>query len=322
MVNFNDVFAVVQRFDEVLANSEDATIKIIVEALAKSYADLETSLRRSHDKYLQSAQPNLTGIQRSALLIQEVEQLLNLVPAEILAQLEPEVTQLINQAAQNGSELASQLVGMIAAPSEIILPSTVPVEALKSAAADAMSWLTGVGAEFKITAKGIIAQGIIQNKGINWSIGVLRKTLGVSKRNAESIARTATLQATDQATREAYAANSIEYAQRVSAEDERVCGLCAIRAGNIYRLEDAFGILHVRCRCYLMPVKAEWIADNLVDLNWVREHHRVTTAIANTPLNYGLSQFERSRGLSNPASPVWTPEGGFVDEDFRLASGQ
>ncbi|MBD0266419.1 MAG: minor capsid protein, partial [Tolypothrix sp. T3-bin4] len=279
MVNYNDVFAVVQRFDQALATSEDATIKIIVEALAKSYANLETDLRRLHDKYLESAQPNLTGLQRSALLIQEVEQLLNLVPPEILTQLEPEMRQLIDQAAQNGSELANQLVGMIN-PSEIILPSTVPVEALKSAAADAMSWLTGVGAEFKITAKTIIAQGITQNKGINWTAGVLRKTLGISKRNAESIARTATLQATDAATREAYAINSIEYAQRVSAEDERVCGLCAVRAGNIYRLEDAFAIVHIRCRCYLMPVKAEWIADNLVDLTWIREHHRTTVAIA------------------------------------------
>ncbi|MHC5755940.1 MAG: minor capsid protein [Nostoc sp.] len=264
----NDAFNVVRRFDSILQTSEDSTIKQIFQALATSYAQLEDNLRRSHDRFTSVGQPNLTGLQRSALLLQEVEQLLNLLPPSTAATLETEVTQLINQAAQNGSSMARELVQAIA-PDSIILPSTVPVEALKSAVSDAMTWLTGTGAEFKAAARQVIAQGLIQNKGIAWTTGILRRNLGVSKRNAESIARTATLQATDQATREAYEANAIGYTQRVSAEDERVCGFCALRCGNIYRLEEAFAILHVRCRCYLMPVKTEWIASGLVDLEWM-----------------------------------------------------
>lgn len=316
-----DAFNVVRRFDGILRSAEESTIKQIFQALATSYAQLEDSLRRSHDKFTSVAQPNLTGLQRSALLIQEVEQLLNLVPPATAATLETEVRQLVNLATQNGSSLARELVAAIA-PDTIILPTTIPVEALKSAVNDTMSWLTGTGIEFKTAAKQIIAQGLIQNKGVAWTAGVLRRNLGISKSHAESIARTATLQATDQATREGYETNGIGYAQRVSAEDERVCGFCALRCGNIYRLEDAFAILHVRCRCYLMPVKAEWIGAGLVDLEWMRQHHVTTAAIAYTPLNPGLVQFERLRGLSRPVTPLWTPGGGFQDEEFeRMASG-
>ncbi|MEH2102546.1 MAG: minor capsid protein [Nostoc sp.] len=316
----NDAFDVVRRFDSILQTSEESIIKQIFQALATSYAQLEDSLRRSHDRFSSTAQPNLTGLQRSALLLQEVEQLLNLLPPTTAATLETEVTQLINQAAQNGSSMARELVATIA-PDTIILPSTVPVEALKSAVSDAMTWLTGTGTEFKTAAKQVIAQGLIQNKGTVWTMGVLRRNLGISKRNAESIARTATLQATDQTTRECYETNSIGYVQRVSAEDERVCGFCALRCGNIYRLNEAFAILHVRCRCYLMPVKPEWIASGLVDLEWMRSHHATTAAIAQTPLNPGLVQFERARGLTRPATPVWTPNGGFQDADFARAAG-
>jgi SPP1 gp7 family putative phage head morphogenesis protein len=317
----NDAFNVVRRFDGILRTAESGTIKQIFQALATSYAQLEDSLRRSHSKFSLTAQPNLTGLQRSALLIQEVEQLLNLVPPATAATLEIEVRQLINDATQNGSSLARELIGAIA-PDAMILPSTIPVEALKSAVEDTMLWLTGTGAEFKTAAKQVIAQGLIQNKGIAWTAGVLRRNLGVSKSNAESIARTATLQATDQATRVGYETNNIGYVQRVSAEDERVCGFCALRCGNIYRLEDAFAILHVRCRCYLMPVKPEWLSLGLVDLDWMRSHHATTAAIASTPLNPGLVQFERLRGFSRPAIPLWTPGGGFQDEEFeRMANG-
>ncbi len=150
---------------------------------------------------------------------------------------------------------------------------------------------------------------------------MLRRNLGVSKRNAESIARTATLQATDQATRVAYETNAINYCQRVSTEDNRVCGFCTLRCGNIYPLNGAIAIIHVRCRCYLILIKAEWIADGLIDLAWMRSHHDQTVAIANSSLNAGLDQFERSRGLTRPATPVWTPDGGFQNADFARAAG-
>jgi hypothetical protein len=88
-----------------------------------------------------------------------------------------------------------------------------------------------------------------------------------------------------------------------------------------YPLNEAIAIIHVRCRCYLIPIKAEWIADGLIDLAWMRSHHDQTVAIANSPLNSGLAQFERSRGLTRPATPVWTPNGGFQDADFARAAG-
>ncbi|MEH2102530.1 MAG: hypothetical protein V7K76_22820 [Nostoc sp.] len=57
------------------------------------------------------------------------------------------------------------------------------------------------------------------------------------------------------------------------------------------------------------------------DCRRVRSHHDETVAIANSPLNAGLAQFERSRGLVRPATPVWTPNGGFQNADFARVAG-
>ncbi|MEH2103464.1 MAG: hypothetical protein V7K76_27745 [Nostoc sp.] len=87
----SDVFGVISRFDAILQTAEESAIKQIFQALGTSYANLENSLRRSHDKYVAAAQPNLTGLQRSALLLQEIEDLLNLIPPGVAATLEPGV---------------------------------------------------------------------------------------------------------------------------------------------------------------------------------------------------------------------------------------
>jgi hypothetical protein len=57
-----------------------------------------------------------------------------------------------------------------------------------------------------------------------------------------------------------------------------------------YPLNGAIAIIHVRCRCYLIPIKAEWIADGLIDLGWMRSHHDETVAIA-----CGVRVHERSQ---------------------------
>ncbi len=73
----------------------------------------------------------------------------------------------------------------------------------------------------------------------------------------------------------------------------------------------------------LLTQLANHLPPNLkeIDLAWMRSHHDETVAIANSPLNPGLAQFERSRGLTRPAIPVWTPDSGFQNADFARAAG-
>jgi SPP1 gp7 family putative phage head morphogenesis protein len=316
MSSLINAFNLILRFNDILRNEETATIKIIAEALAKSYVNLDRELRRSYHKYNQL---DLTSVQRATLLNSEIESMLNLLPKPVIDSLEQPVVNLIQLATNNSNSLAQSLIRTLN-PESIIIPSTVPIEAVKNSANNAMLWLSGTNTEFKITAKKVIAQGLAQNKGVAWTTSVLRQNLGISQKNAETIIRTATLQATDESTKEVYESNNIGYAQRVSAEDKNVCGICSLRAGNIYKLNETSGILHNRCRCYLMPILPEWIKTGLVDLEWTIQHHEQTLAIASSPPNYGIAQFERQLGFPSPPQPVWTPRGGFLDEEFANRS--
>lgn len=73
----DDPFEIVRRFDVILQRAEDTTIEVVIKSLATSYLKLEENLRRSHSKYLVDSLPSLTGMQRSALLLQEIKDLLN-----------------------------------------------------------------------------------------------------------------------------------------------------------------------------------------------------------------------------------------------------
>lgn len=315
----DDPFEIVRRFDVILQRAEDTTIEAVIKSLATSYLKLEENLRRSHSKYLVDSLPSLSGIQRSALLLQEIKDLLNLMPPEIQGLLDTSTRTLLETAFQNGNALANSLLTNFDESVQIFLP-TVPIEAVEFAANNTMTWLTGATSAFRATASSVVQQGLIQNRRVEWTAGVLRRTLGITKRDATSTIRTASLQATDAATRQAYELNSIDYVQRVATVDERVCGYCAQRAGNIYRLEDSVATLHLNCRCYLMPVKPEWFAAGLDDLEWARSHSRKVKASSRTLLNSGLSQFEKTSGLLEPPAPLWTEEGGFLDERFLSKS--
>jgi hypothetical protein len=42
----------------------------------------------------------------------------------------------------------------------------------------------------------------------------------------------------------------------------RISKTLDLDAEKNFPLNEAIAIIHVRCRCYLIPIKAEWIADH------------------------------------------------------------
>lgn len=315
----NDPFKIGDRFDALLQRAENETIETIYKVLAASYQKLEAEIRSKYQKYTAENLPSLTELQRSSLLLQEVKKLLDLIPEHLQETLDNNIRQLLNTAYENGGALAQALIENINPNFSVLLP-TIPIEALEHAATNAMNWLQGASSAFRATASSVIQQGLVQNRGVNWTAAILRRTLGITQKEAEGITRTATLQATDTATRQTYEANGIDYVSRVATADDRVCGYCAQRAGSIYRRSDTVATLHLRCRCYLMPIKPEWIKSGLVDLSWETSHYNACIADCSTPSNSGVTQFEKAAGLSQSPSPLWTPAQGFLNEDFERST--
>ena len=108
----------------------------------------------------------------------------------------------------------------------------------------------------------------------------MRSRLSVTKARAETIVRTESLRAYNDASDKYYAAQGIDQVMYYATADDRSCDICAPRAGKIYRRQDIRVPLHPRCRCYLAP----WDADLAnIDPNYAesRERHsrEVTKAL-------------------------------------------
>src|SRR5690606_27536248 len=108
------------------------------------------------------------------------------------------------------------------------------------------------------------------------------------------------------ARRETYRENGVEYVQRMATMDSRVCGYCAYRAGNVYRIDEAPAALHPNDRCYNAPWRPEWAEMGLADEEWFSNHKEASLARTQDRAHTGAAPFERASGIE-PPQPVWSP---------------
>lgn len=60
---------------------------------------------------------------------------------------------------------------------------------------------------------------------------------------------------TDAATKKAYEDSGISEVIWVTADDDRTCGICESREGEIYPIDDVPPKPHIGCRCYILPYR-------------------------------------------------------------------
>jgi SPP1 gp7 family putative phage head morphogenesis protein len=188
--------------------------------------------------------------------------------------------------------------------------SLVPQEAVLAAASNSYARLVQHGAVAAQKMSDHIVSGIATGSSWRKVATAIKRETGITRRHAETIVRTESVQAHDEGHRAAYADQGIEYVQRLATLDTRVCGYCAARAGNVYRLEDAPATLHPNDRCRNIPWKPEWQQAGLTDDEWTRKHKAgVIQKLedAGGKPHRGLAPFEKAAGLKEPPKPVWTP---------------
>jgi SPP1 gp7 family putative phage head morphogenesis protein len=300
----------IERYNTILSSAEDEALAIINRALASSYLKLERELRSKYPTLV--ANGSLSAIQRKLLLMAEIKDLLNLVSQSTDYQAQFE--ELLILANQEGQNLARELISVLGEGTIYQISAEIPLEAVRVAAEEQMRYLRRYGEDFAMRATEVVTQGLIQGWGVKRVEGILVQQLGLGKVRAEAIARTATLSAFNGATQEHYRVNQIELFQWVATADDRTCPVCVARSGNIYRLEATRPPAHVRCRCYQMPVQRKWFDNGRIKEAWIRDFHQkgldALIAAGKKP-NYGIAPFEKSNGLTEPPTPVWTPAKGF-----------
>lgn len=294
--------AILTAFDHDLRRLERNAIARLDSALRLAAKRLEAELRISYLAALQDATGSaLLREARARILLEQVRGALDLTTG---ADANSVFAQLVGDSFDLGARNAVDALGVYQA-SVVGLSSNARLN-VAARATQTSRRLAHHGEAFALQAEELIIDGVVRGRSWSKTASELRHAVGTTRHHAESIVRTESVTASDAARREAYRENDVEYVQRMATADNRVCGYCAARAGNVYRLEDAPAALHPNDRCYNAPWRQEWQELGLTDDEWFREHRRETIERSGKEPNYGPAPFERAAGVT-PPEPVWVP---------------
>ena len=297
---------IVERYDKALERAEDATIRRINRALEGAYRELERDTLNAYRRHSQKT--DLSPNERRLLIMDEISSYRTLLNPSEQQQIEADFQNLLRGSYQDGLTMADDLSRAIANES-LRAFSTVPLEAIRQQAQNSAARLYRHTAEMQDRISGLVEINLATGRGPRPLAAQLREQLGIVKGRAESIARTETLSALNDAAQARYKRSGIEFVQWVASKG-RVCPFCVARHGNVYEVGRITIPGHPMCRCILVPYKKEWADDGLIDeqlftkgfTERVEQLQRETGKFPNS----GVTPFERAAGLTSPPQPVWT----------------
>ena len=243
-----------EQYNREIAGIERQAIDRINSSLDDSYKALEAKLR---DKYQDYQALSLLPNQQRAVILSDLGELLKVIDPAFEGQLEDLLTRSVAQ----GGEVAQGMVEALAPDSFARQFNSVPLGAVRVASTQSYQLMLRHGVEFADRSTALIQQSLIQGWGTQKLARELRNELGILKFRAETIARTETIRALNQAALSRYDRTGIEFVQ-VVAVGKNSCPLCLGRNGSVYRRpEPRIFPFHPRCRCYVMPYDRSWDSD-------------------------------------------------------------
>lgn len=287
--------------DRALAGMERTAIGRLTTALRASERALERELRHLYDAGLVDVRGATATFReaRARALLAQVRTSLDITrdPGNNSVMLA-----LVRDSYAAGMDNAISMLSAMQAQT-VFASASVPIEAAVQAA-NASARLAHHGQAFALKAEQLVIDGIIRGRGWGATARELRRETGVTASKARQIVRTESITASHAARTAAFERDGIEIATWVATMDDRVCGYCAARSGNIYKIHDIIIPAHPGCRCVATPIRPEWVEAGIVDLEWNEEHHRETLERMEDKERRGPSPFERALGWENPPEPV------------------
>ena len=272
----------IEEYNAALKNQEQQTIDIVNKSLDRAFNRL---LRRT---YSQIRSGQFQTAERNARVLELIPPLLPDRSDGYLVAFQ----RLLSRSTSFGLDLAAQLSSSVT-NSQIAV--TVPVEAVTAAARQARGYLEKHGRTFSTTSAEVIAQGIAEGRSNDLITQDLKRKLRLTKVRAETIVRTESLRAHNEASRNYYAQNGIDLVMYFATSDDRTCPVCSSQAGNVFKRNAVTVPRHPRCRCYLAPY-----SDDVFDIDpqydRMRKEHRAEVLryarSKGVDLSYGPASFE------------------------------
>ncbi len=305
-----DALQLMERYDQAIAGLESATVDRLHSAMDRAYRDLERELRTTYPAI--ASNQTLLASQRKVLLLEQLGEALQVVRPDQAKYYQQSLQAALQTANQTGRTMADELAAAVQPNVGVAELSTIPIEAAALQARDGWERLRRHSEDFRGRAGAIVEQGLIQGWGPAKVADLLRSELAVTKSKAESIARTETLSALNDAAQQRYQQNGIEGVQVICTIGD-VCKFCVARNTQVYPVGKIRVPFHVRCRCILLPWKPGWQEKGLTDDAFIKEYQdqrlKDLDKLGGKP-DRGLTPFEKAAGLTEPPKPLWTIAGG------------
>lgn len=295
--------------DKALSALDEKTLARLRAILQKSYSNLEREIQKKWGKVLDdsSGQSRSFAEARARVLAQQLGETLNVLDSPMLSTLMSDhVEKLV---AYETSAASAIVVAFSPADAKNF---RIPIEKITNIVRNIGARLKRHSDDFRTAAENVLVNGAVNGHGFKKMARALKEAVGTTFRRAETVVRTESMNASDEVRRERYKASKIEYVQRIATQDKKVCGFCAARAGNVYKIDEAPQSLHPNDRCYNAPWKKEWQELGLISTDWVKKHADDARERSEDSLHYGVAPFEKYAGMKEPPQPIWTPYKGYT----------
>lgn len=286
--------ALIRRFDRRLSDIERVAIDDLSMALVRSATRLEQELRRIVGQAQREGESESTAWReaRARSLLLQVRGMLEITRG---AEVEATIRQLEESSLRAGMDNAMEVLSLYGR--QTVGASAVVRDDVAIRAVNAYGRLLQHGEEFARQAQQTVIDGVVRGVGWGETARVLREETGYTLAKAEQIVRTESVAASHAARVATYAEAGVSLGQWFATMDSRVCGYCAARAGNIYKLTEMHIPAHPNCRCFAAPYEQIWDDLGLVDHEWLKEHHDESVRRSDDVQRTGPSPFERAAGM-------------------------
>jgi len=114
-------------------------------------------------------------------------------------------------------------------------------------ATQASARLAHHGTDFALKVEELVIDGIVRGRGWSRTAGAVRREVGVTRWKAEQLVRTESVNASHASRSDTYRSNGVSQVVWLATADEVVCGYCAHRSGNHYKVDDVIIPAHPNC---------------------------------------------------------------------------
>lgn len=243
----------------------------------------------------------LTPFQKRAVLMGELRGQSQLINPGLEAEYLDLFEQLIRAETTGGQRLAQELT-----EGRAPAISTVAIAAL---AAEAVRRLYSHNARFQSKLSALAEFGFSRRQGARATLTEIRKGTGELKTRTSTLVLTEAAAAFGGGAIATYQAAGVPLLTFYTRGDDRVCGYCSPRHGQVYRLGEITFPLHGRCRCFPVGMMESDLRDPRFQI-WARVSSEGTMAEllrAGKNAANNVAPFERTAGSDRPPTPVWSP---------------